>query len=77
MTKDEMIAQQRKFHAWRESEIGKLFESYDAATGNAWVTDCTSDYPRQLDKAWAKQREKKAAFLNKVCELAGVENPYT
>lgn len=76
MTKQEIIERQKALRAWRESEIGKLFEAYDAATGNAWVVDSTSNSPGRMDQAWETQRKKKTAFLNKVCEMAGVQNPY-
>ena len=65
-----------RFKAWRESEIGALFERYDAATGHAWVTDCTSNSPRKMEDMWEKHRAAKLAFLDVVCEMASLENPY-
>jgi hypothetical protein len=41
MMSKEIFAKQSKLKLWRDSEIGKLFEAYDAATGNAWVVDST------------------------------------
>ena len=76
MTKEQIHNRQKLFRAWRESEIGKLFEAYDAATGNAWVVDTTSNSPSRLDQAWEQQRKAKAKFLAKLCDIAGVENPY-
>lgn len=76
MTREEIANQQLKIRKWRESEVGKLFERYDASSATAWIVDATSDSPTKLDQAWAQQRKDKAAFLDKVCEIAGIENPY-
>lgn len=76
MTRDEVVIRQTNLRAWRESEIGKLFERYDAATGNAWVVDSTSNSPGRMDQAWAAQRKSKIEFLDAICSLAGIENPY-
>lgn len=76
MTRDEIVAQRKKIDAWRKTEIGALFEKYDAALGHAWVTDTTSQSPAKMKAEWKKADTAKAAFLDKVCELADIENPY-
>lgn len=68
---------QRKFYAWRYTEIGSLFEKYDAATGNAWVTDQTSESPRRVAEAWEKQRAAKKEFLDALTAATGVPHPYS
>lgn len=77
MTREEILSMQTKLRNWRDSDIGKLFERYDAATGNAWVVDSTSGSPGRMDQAWAAQRKAKAEFLDALCNLAGVDNPYS
>lgn len=76
MPHDELVTQQKKLAAWRETEIGALFEKYDAALGHAWVTDTISPNLAKMRTEWGKADAAKKEFLNKVCELANIENPY-
>ncbi len=76
MNRAEIVAHRKRIDAWRKTEIGALFEKYDAALGHAWVTDTTSQNTAKMKAKWGKADAAKAAFLNKVCELANIENPY-
>lgn len=71
-----MSTTQEEFQKWRDTEIGKLFEAYSAATGNAWVIDQTSNSTARMREAWKRQERAQKAFLDKLTELTGIEHPY-
>lgn len=74
---DKDIERSKKWKTWRESEDAKLFESFKNAWGNASADDATWQGSNAgLRKKWDKAEQKQQAFLDRFCELAGLENPY-
>jgi hypothetical protein len=76
MTRDEIVQHQQRLKAWRETEIGKLFEAYTNNLGIAWVVDSTSNSTTRMKREWDKADNAKKAFLDKLTELTGIEHPY-
>lgn len=78
MTKEDRIRKDLQFKAFRESETGRLFQRYTSALGHAWTKDATWEgSDASLRKTWEKADQARDDFLDHVCQLAGIVNPYT
>ena len=69
---------QQNYAHWKrfaETPIGAAFAAFDAALGNAWVADQTSNSDKRINAAWAREKETRTALLRLLYEAAGV-GPY-
>ena len=75
MNTAEIVAWQKKLRAFGDTEIGRLFNRYDAAIGNAWVVDSTSGSDQRVKREWAKADQARHELLTKICGMAGIDCP--
>lgn len=76
MDKEELIEARRKNAAFRNTEIGNLFEKFVMLHATAWQLDERSvwnNQNKQADKAWNLLRPVETELREKLMKIAGVE----
>jgi hypothetical protein len=76
MTNEEIIEHQRKMKAFRETELGNLFEKFVNLHATAWQLDERSawnDHYRTAKKAWDALKPVEKELREKLMKIAGVE----
>ena len=70
MTADEALtAHRERDREWAQTDLGRLFYSYEDAHAKAWIADTELGYRddlsinKRVTRAWAKEQEARAAFL--------------
>ena len=78
MTTELDLRRRIAFKAFRETETGRLFQRYDSANASAWIKDATWEGSEaSLRKTWEQAYSARDEFLEHVCQMAGIVNPWT
>lgn len=73
---DDIVEYQRKMKAFRETELGSLFEKFVNLHATAWQLDERSSWNDQdiiADKAWKQLEPVQKELRSKLMQIAGVE----
>lgn len=76
MTNEEIVEFQRKMKAFRETELGALFEKFVHLHATAWQLDERSawnDHIKTAKKAWDAMEPVEEELREKLMKIAGVE----
>jgi hypothetical protein len=73
MTTQEILEIQRKLKAFRETELGALFEKFVYLHARAWQLDERHGLSKSAEKAWNDLSLVERELRDKLMKIAGVE----